>query len=425
MKIVCTPPDFVAGDLPSADLNVVLYSRPTRAGTGSVGTSVIEEIRRKKLHPAERAWDLLSISLSVIAADICCLRKKSPDGWTREINLSVAVIDTDFWNSEKDLLEKQLRFLTTDLWRIHFLKGGILPVRGQEEVIPDEDCVVLLSGGLDSLVGTLNLVAEGKKPYAVSQVSKGDKERQSSFASTIGGGLSHLQLNHNTNCPGQNDLSQRARSLIFLAYGVVAATALKTYQEGEEVMLYVCENGFISINPPLTGARLGSLSTRTTHPVFLDLFRRLLNSAGLRIRLVNPYQFKTKGELLAECENQDYLKKNAYMTTSCGRFGRNAYHHCGRCVPCMVRRAAFERWGVSDSTEYVYDDLSLDDKQHARFDDVRSAAMAVLQADAEGIDTWIGPDLSSAMLGDLSPYRSVVLRGFGELKGFLEKAGVL
>ncbi len=424
MRIVCTPPDFVPDDLPSADLNVVLYSRPTRVETGSVGTSVIEEIRRKKLHPADRAWDLLSISLSVIAADICCPRR-SPDGWTREINLSVAVIDTDFWNSEKDLLERQLRFLTTDLWHIHFLKGGLLPVHGQEEAIPNEDCVVLLSGGLDSLVGALNLVAEGKKPYAVSQVSKGDKERQASFASTIGGGLSHLQLNHNTNYPGQNELSQRARSLIFLAYGVVTATALKRYREGEEVTLYVSENGFISINPPLTGARLGSLSTRTTHPVFLNLFRRLLNSAGLRVRLVNPYQFKTKGEMLAECENQDYLKNNAHMTTSCGRFGRNAYHHCGRCVPCMVRRAAFERWGASDSTQYVYDNLSTDDKQHARFDDVRSAAMAVLQADTEGIDTWIGPDLSSAMLGDLSPYRAVVLRGLGELKAFLKKTGVL
>ena len=37
-----------------------------------------------------------------------------------------------------------------------------------------------------------------------------------------------------------------------------------------DVTLYMCENGFISINPPLTDARLGSLSTRTTHPVYLS-----------------------------------------------------------------------------------------------------------------------------------------------------------
>ena len=29
------------------------------------------------------------------------------------------------------------------------------------------------------------------------------------------------------------------------------ATALARYHEGKDVTLYVCENGFISINPPL------------------------------------------------------------------------------------------------------------------------------------------------------------------------------
>jgi hypothetical protein len=63
-----------------------------------------------------------------------------------------------------------------------------------------------------------------------------------------------------------NERSQRARSIIFFAYGVLAATALKRYHDGQPVTLYVCENGFIAINPSLTTARLGSLSTRTTHP---------------------------------------------------------------------------------------------------------------------------------------------------------------
>ncbi len=40
--------------------------------------------------------------------------------------------------------------------------------------------MVLLSGGLDSLAGTIDLVkAHGSKPYAVSQVSQGDKQKQS------------------------------------------------------------------------------------------------------------------------------------------------------------------------------------------------------------------------------------------------------
>jgi hypothetical protein len=255
-------------------------------------------------------------------------------------------------------------------------------------------------------------------------VSQGDKKTQAYFATKIGSGLRHLQLNHNANCPGENERSQRARSLVFLAYGVLAATALKRYREGQPVTLYVCENGFISINPPLTTSRLGSLSTRTTHPVFLSLFQQLLDAAALRVRVENPYQFRTKGEMLAGCVDQDFLRRNSRLATSCGRFARNGYKHCGRCVPCLVRRAAFHAWGETDRTVYVYRKLSRNDANHARFDDVRSAAMAVAQVRAEGIDSWLGTSLSSSLLGDVTPYRQTVERGLQELGHFLDAVGV-
>jgi hypothetical protein len=73
----------------------------------------------------------------------------------------------------------------------------------------------------------------------------------------MAGGLRHLQMNHNAAAPKEETPpSQRARSLIFLAYGVLAATTLEQYHGGQAVTLYVCENGFISINPPLCGFRL-------------------------------------------------------------------------------------------------------------------------------------------------------------------------
>jgi hypothetical protein len=128
------------------------------------------------------------------------------------------------------------------------------------------------------------------------------KQKQVRFASQIGSGLSHLQLNHNAKCPGQHERSQRARSIVFLAYGVLLATALRRYGDGDEIPLFVCENGFISVNPPLTTGRLGSLSTRTAHPVFFGQFQRLLDVAGLRVRITNPYEFVTKGEMLANCD---------------------------------------------------------------------------------------------------------------------------
>ena len=424
MTILCGPSNSKLGRLRKGDLRCVLYGFSEKSSQGSAGATLLKLVQRAKLVPAARAWDLLSIALSVICADTAEQRGESPDGWTRQIALKVAVSDPDFWNAHSELIEDQLKFLTTDIWQLEFIGLGLIPKPPKDPVFPDEDCVALLSGGLDSFVGAIDLVADGMKPYAVSQVSAGDKHSQTYFASRIGGGLSHLQLNHNVKCPGENDRSQRSRSLIFLAYGVLAASALKRYKDGGRVDLYMCENGLISINPPLTPARIGSLSTRTTHPIFLGLFQDLLDAAGLQITVRNPYQFKTKGEMLRECKDQAFLAKYAAQTTSCGRYARSGWQHCGRCLPCLIRRAAFLAWGKSDRTPYTYADLSKNDSKHARFDDVRCAAMAAALVDAEGIDALATTNLNAIAMGDLAPYKAILTRGIKELGQFLAAAGV-
>ena len=424
MTILCGPSNSKLGRLRKGDLRCVLYGFPVKSSQGSAGATLLKLVQRAKLVPTARAWDLLSLALSVIYADTAEQRGESPDGWTRQIALKVAVCDPDFWNANRDLVEHQLKFLTTDIWQLEFVGLGLLPKSPRNPVFPDEDCVALLSGGLDSFVGAIDLVADSKKPFAVSQVAAGDKQAQAEFATKIGAGLDHLQLNHNVKFPGENDRSQRARSFIFLAYGILAASALKRYKVGESVDLYMCENGLISINPPLTPARLGSLSTRTTHPVFLGLFQELLDVAELRITVRNPYQFKTKGEMLRECKDQEFLKKHAADTTSCGRYARNGWRHCGRCFPCLIRRAAFLAWGEVDKTQYVYTDLSKNDSQHARFDDVRCAAMAAALIDAEGLDALATTNLNALAMGDLRPYKALLPRGIKEVGQFLAAVGV-
>jgi 7-cyano-7-deazaguanine synthase in queuosine biosynthesis len=285
--------------------------------------------------------------------------------------------------------------------------------------------VALLSGGLDSFVGNVDLAASGKRPFAVSHTVRGDAKSQRKFAQVIGGGLRHLQINHNTEVPNQETPpSQRARSLIFIAYGVLAATTLKRYHDGNDVTLYMCENGFISINPPLTDARLGSLSTRTTHPVYLRMLQQLLDAAGLRVHVENPYQLKTKGEMLRECVDKNVLRANASETTSCGRYLQYGYQHCGRCVPCLVRRAAFRAAGLEDNTKYKYVDLGRDDEDYAGFDDVRSVAMALAQVKADGLESWLGTTLSTTLLGDVAALQAMVGRGLEELRSLFEFHGV-
>lgn len=423
MKIVCAPPEFAFSS--KGDLNVVLYGAPSEIAAGSVGGALKDAVLRNNFQPERRAWDFLSIALSVITADLAEHRSVSPDGWTREFNLTVGVNEPDLWNSNADLLQELLAYLTTDRWTINFVEAEYLPSTDRTPVFPDNDSVVLLSGGLDSYIGAIDLVSSGRQPMAVSQIVRGDAEKQTAFAAGLGNGLRHFQVNHNSDVPDpENSPSQRARSIAFISYGVLAATTMQKYKDGGTITLYVCENGLIAINPPLTGGRLGSLSTRTTHPVVFALLQKLFDAAGLRVRIVNPYRFKTKGEMLRECANQVLLDANASNTTSCGRFNHFGYRHCGRCVPCLVRRSAFTEWNKADETEYVYTDLSRDDDDHARFDDVRSALIAIAESKELGINRWLGASLSSNLIADKDDLRQTIKRGLDELKNFLVGMGV-
>ena len=189
--------------------------------------------------------------------------------------------------------------------------------------------------------------------------------------------------------------------------------------------LLIPENGFISLNVPLTPLRIGSLSTRTTHPFFLRQLQTILDAAGFHVRLSNPYQFKTKGEMLVECLDQLLLSELAFQSTSCGRFSRFNYEHCGRCVPCLVRRAAFLHWGNGDDTSYRYEDLSIPSSEYRDFDDVRSAAIATLRVEQSGVDAWAGDALNHVHLGDTTPYADLAGRGISELREFLGEIGAI
>ncbi|WLA63765.1 Qat anti-phage system QueC-like protein QatC [Bradyrhizobium diazoefficiens] len=423
MRLLCAPADVGRFD-EAGTLRVVLYGQAGVPGRASVGAALRGDVRKERFAPDRRAWDLLSISNSVMVADAAGLRTQSPDGWTREFDLEIAVTEPGFWNGVAPLIADALAFLTTDRWSLRFIAGGAAAPQPARVVRPPQDCVALLSGGLDSLIGTIDLAAAGTLPLLISKIVRGDSEKQEEFAHAIAGGLRHIQLNDNAVVPKPKDTSQRARSIIFLAFGVLVATALAPYQEGAAIPLYVCENGFIAINPPLTGSRIGSLSTRTAHPQFLALFQDLLDAAGIRVALCTPYANKTKGEMLKECNNQPLLRTLAVRSTSCGRFQKFKYSHCGRCVPCQVRRSAFLAWGQPDLTQYVFEDIGRDDEQHAGFDDVRSVGMALAAAQDGGFEEWLGSALSWPRIENREALRDMLRRGLAELGHLHAKYGV-
>lgn len=426
MKVICALENFDFSKS-NSDLNVELFVYKKDRSKGCIGAKILKEVYDSKLIPHEKAWDLLSIALSIIACDQAGHRRKSPDGWTREFELTISVIDELFWNTQKPLLEKLLAFLTTDRWNLTFIGGGEYPKLNPKAFYQFEDCVALLSGGLDSFIGVTNLIKQNYKPYVVTQTVRGDGENQNNFAKKLGN-LAQFKTNHNVKVPNpETPASQRSRSIIFLAYGVLVASSLERHRQNDQVTLYVCENGYISINPAITPGRIGSLSTRTTHPVVLNIFQEILNNCGLKISICNPYRFMTKGEMLEKCLDQNLLKKYAHVTTSCGRYGVYNNTHCGRCVPCLVRRASIFYWKGSsfDKTKYKFDDLSLNDEDHANFDDVFSMRMAVLNRAQLGTSRWIGASLSSNLIQDKPEYQDTVERGLIEMQNFLADLGLV
>lgn len=422
MKFTSGPNTFLGGSSTVGAIPVALYSMTTPAGGVSAGGSAAATVRRKRLAPAPAAWDLLSLALTAVAADFTVRRDASVDGWTREIALEVAVSDATRWAYLSDRIASTLAFLTTDRWSIGFADGADLPEAPKKPRLSTADSVVLLSGGLDSLIGVIDLHAAGSSILAVSHTVRGDQANQVRFAQKAAA-VDHLQVNHNVSTRWlPSEKTQRARSLLFLAFAVLAATATQRYADGDVVPVYICENGFIAINPPLTPGRVGSLSTRTAHPHYLGEFQSILNAVGLRVELRNPYAEKTKGQMIQDCADPDMLAELAVESTSCGRFQRYGLQHCGRCLPCSVRRAAFLSAGLPDTTSYRYDDLGT--YPSADLDDLRAIGRARLQVRDRGLDRWISNALGSPHVKNADALRTMLERGLGELGALLDHYGV-
>jgi hypothetical protein len=182
--------------------------------------------------------------------------------------------------------------------------------------------------------------------------------------------------------PGvQSEDTTRARSFLFIALGVFAGSGCEP-----PFMLRVPENGLIAINVPLDPLRLGSLSTRTTHPFYLARWNELLGLLGLRGQIENPYWDKTKGEMIRGIADKRLIRTLLPTSMSCssptkGRWRGLAAGHCGHCVPCLIRRAAIEAaLGLgNDPTSYTLADLRSHplDSSQAEGREVRSFQLAI------------------------------------------------
>ena len=421
-RVICCPASLIPDILDEESKYFIVYSVSKNPLVGHIAPRLLQDIEKKGLNPSMGMIDFTTFALSVSAADEAIIRSHSADGWTRNIELHVYLQKPSVWEDKRNELELTLRFLTGDFWSLRFFESESIILKPRVLKDPVQgDCVCLLSGGIDSLVGAIDLSSMNKTPIFVSRIVRGDRATQKKYALALGGEGRHCQWSAKISHRGNTEKSTRARSIIFFAFALLASSAI-TQTQGEPAKIYVPENGFISLNIPLGPMRMGSLSTRTTHPIYMSGLQSMWDALDVNANLVQPYQFKTKGEMLNECSNKELLEQLIDDSVSCGKYQRYNLTHCGICVPCLVRRAAFHKSGLPDSTlkGYFYTQIVNVDSR-----DVSSVASTYLQFKNDGIKHLTAGHLLFAETNDRVRFEKVVSRGLDELGEFLKQQGVI
>jgi hypothetical protein len=141
---------------------------------------------------------------------------------------------------------------------------------------------------------------------------------------------------------------------------------------------------------------------------------------------MNPYRFRTKGEMLSGCANSALLERYVGEPISCSsvtkaRWQGLSLRHCGYCVPCLIRRGAIVAAFGTDPTTYTLADLTaapLDSKsaegEHIRSFQNMARRLAQRPALARVLIHKSGP-LSDYPDADIAEYCGVFQRGIAEV----------
>ena len=264
--------------IPEISTIKVLLPMQTSNGNFRYGIqTMISELQRVNIYPSESGFDAIIIGLMVYIADMkISRRKQSQDSWTREITLSIPVYDSK-WMNHRNTIERMLKFLTGDIWTLEFSKREErFTISDKEERTDKYRVASLFSGGMDSLIAGINYMEQGQATLLVSHAGE---PRVRKWQTDL---LQLLDENY-SNVPHDNaylwtslsdielpeadeDKNQRSRSFLFISVAIFAMSGTKGCNH-----LYMPENGLIALNVPLDSTRIGSHSTRTTHPFLFKI----------------------------------------------------------------------------------------------------------------------------------------------------------
>lgn len=284
-------------------------------------------------HERCNACDIVNVMLAAFDGDISTggdPNNKAP----RKIAISAKVYNIERWESSKDQLIELLNWVSGDLFNVMFEKNtkifNILPL---EIPSSQKKCITLFSGGLDSLAGAYHNFSSNILSDYVGYVNKSEEQThqvllQSFYNKIFSVHGSEIDI-RNKYQKAKTFHFQSTRSLLYLSLAISKAISNST----REIRMY--ENGILSLNP-----EFGRFTTKTTHPKTIFLYNELLTALGYDIRILNKFEYKTKGEVIANMNFE--FKSQIKNTFTCGksRAGRHYKHkgQCGTCIPCILRK---------------------------------------------------------------------------------------
>lgn len=312
----------------------------------------------------QKACDIVNVMLSVFDGDISTggnPSNKSP----RIISVTAKVYDIEKWNQSKKKLVELLNWVSGDIFTIFFEKNEELFDTFPLEIPSSQkQCITLFSGGLDSLSGAYYNFSNDISSDYVGYVNKPEEgtrqiKLQSFYRKVFAARGSEIDV-RNKYQKSKTFYFQSTRSLLYLSLAISRAISNST----KEIRMY--ENGILSLNP-----EFGRYTTKTTHPKTVYLYNQLLFSLDYDIRILNKFEYQTKGEII---DNMDFeFKSQIRNTFTCGRSraGKDYNHtgQCGTCIPCVLRKISLA----------AYDNESFDTDYFVGYENVTSAPEVYLK----------------------------------------------
>ena len=322
--------------------------------------------------------DLLQIAAYVFCSDRMASRgnRRNVDynSWSRSFEFFIPVLNLDFWNDPKikSALNEALTFMTGDRnYEFTFLHTNNNPAEIQDKQLslfsseyqylqnPESFDIMLFSGGLDSLAGTVQHLNEHKDRSLCVVCHESNNtvtHTQNALIETLRASHGNRVNKYGFKCCNHDGLktkdeTQRTRMFLF------SAIAFSLCQYYDKHSFFVYENGITSINLSKQADIINARASRTTHPKTLWLLRKFYRLFDSSFEIFTPYYNSTKTEVIKTFQKygSEHLIRSA-VSCSSSRRRPGQVPHCGCCSQCIDRRFSMFSAGLEDyDADYASD----------------------------------------------------------------------